>query len=190
MLAGVVVGTTLGVKATVFYLAVYLVMNLAAFGVIIARERETAWGDDIRAVAGLGAARPILAWPLTISMLSLAGIPATAGFVGKIYLIDALFDGNYGWLGVVIVVGSMISLAYYMRVVAAMWMREAPDTGPQLPSGRPAMAGAEQAAERTRYPEVAFVALAAGAASIVLGIVPGPLFHLVRHAGIALGGLL
>ena len=190
MLGGVVVGTSLGVKATVFYLAVYLVMNLAAFGVIIARERETAWGDDVRAVAGLGASRPLLAWSLTIAMLSLAGIPATAGFIGKIYLIDALVDGNYAWLGVVIVVGSMISLAYYLRVVAAMWMRDAPDTGPQLPSGRPAMAGAEQAAEGARYPEVAFIALAAGAASLALGIVPGPLFHLVGHAGTALGSLL
>jgi NADH-quinone oxidoreductase subunit N len=189
MLGGVVVGTQLGVKATVFYLAVYLAMNLAAFAVIVARERETPWRDDIRSVAGLGSARPLLAWPLTIAMLSLAGIPATAGFIGKIYLIDALVDGNYAWLGVIIVVGSMISLAYYLRVIAAMWMREAPEPGPPLPATRPAIAGAEQAAETTRYPEVAFVALAAGAASIVLGIVPGPLFHLVGHAGKALGGL-
>ena len=189
MLGGVVVATKLGVKATVFYLAVYLVMNLAAFAVILARERETPWGDDIRAVSGLGASRPLLAWPLTIAMLSLAGIPATAGFIGKIYLIDALVSGNYAWLGVIIVVGSMISLAYYLRVVAAMWMRDAPETGPALPAARPAMAGADPAAETTRYPEVAFVAIVAGAASLVLGIVPGPLFHLVSHAGKAFGGL-
>ena len=61
---------------------------------------------------------------MTIAMLSLAGIPATAGFVGKFYLIDAAVDGGYTWLGVVIVVGSMISLGYYLRVIAAMWMRE------------------------------------------------------------------
>jgi NADH-quinone oxidoreductase subunit N len=189
MLGGVVVGTQLGVKATVFYLAVYLTMNLAAFAVIVARERETPWRDDIRSVAGLGSSRPLLAWPLTIAMLSLAGIPATAGFIGKIYLIDALVNGDYAWLGIVIVVGSMISLAYYLRVVAAMWMREAPEPGPALPAPRPAMAGAEQAAETTRYPEVVLVALVAGAASVVLGIVPGPLLHLVGHAGKALGGL-
>ena len=59
-------------------------------------------------------------------MLSLAGIPATAGFIGKIYLIQALVDGGYTWLGVVIVVGSMISLGYYLRVIAAIWMRDAP----------------------------------------------------------------
>ncbi len=126
IMGGVVVSSRLGVSATIFYLIVYLLMNLAAFAVIIARERETPYGDDIDGVAGLGDARPELAWPLTIAMLALAGIPATAGFIGKIYLIQALVDGGYTWLGVVIVVGSMISLGYYLRVIAAIWMRDAP----------------------------------------------------------------
>ena len=56
-------------KATVFYLAVYLFMNIAAFAVIVARERETDLGDSIAAVAGLGRERPLLAWPMTIAML-------------------------------------------------------------------------------------------------------------------------
>jgi NADH-quinone oxidoreductase subunit N len=127
MLAGIVVSSALGVRATVLYLLVYLMMNLAAFAVIVARERETELGDSMQAIAGLGRRRPLLAWPLTLSMLGLAGIPATAGFVGKFYLIDAAVSGGYAWLGVVIVVGSMISLAYYLPVVAAMWMHEAPD---------------------------------------------------------------
>ena len=99
LLVGVVVSTKLGLQATVFYLAVYLVMNLAAFAVIVARERETGLGDDIDALAGIGATRPVLAWPMTIAMLSLAGIPATAGFIGKFYLIEAGVDGGYTWLG-------------------------------------------------------------------------------------------
>ena len=70
MLAGVVVATQLGVQATVFYLVVYLVMNLAAFAVIVARERETGLGDDIAALAGpRRASSPLLAWPMTIAML-------------------------------------------------------------------------------------------------------------------------
>ena len=132
MLAGVVVTTQLGVRAVVFYLAVYLLMNLAAFAVIVARERETGLGDDISSLYGLGADRPLLAWPMTIAMLSLAGFPATAGFFGKIYLIGAAVDNGYAWLGVVIVLGSAISLAYYLRVVAAVWMR-APDERPARP---------------------------------------------------------
>jgi NADH-quinone oxidoreductase subunit N len=126
MLAGVVVATQLGVASTVFYLAVYLFMNMAAFAVIVARERETNLGDGVGALTGLGRERPWLAWPMTISMLALAGIPATAGFIGKFYLIDAAVAGGYTWLGVVIVVGSMISLGYYLPVIAAMWMRESP----------------------------------------------------------------
>ncbi len=137
ILAGVVVATRLGVQATVFYLAVYLVMNLASFAVIVARERETGLGDDLQAVAGLGRERPWLAWPMTISMLALAGIPATAGFIGKFYLIDATVAGGYTWLGVAIVVGSMISLGYYLPVVAAMWMREAPAGLGQAGAGPP-----------------------------------------------------
>src|SRR3954469_8266894 len=67
MIAGVVVTTQLGVSATAFYLAIYVVMNLAAFAVIVDRERSTALGDDISSLYGLGAEKPLLAWPMTIS---------------------------------------------------------------------------------------------------------------------------
>ena len=67
-------------------------------------------------------------------MLALAGLPATAGFMGKLYLIEAAVDGDYTWLGVVIVVGTMVSLAYYLRVIAAVWMRPAPE--PVAPEGQ------------------------------------------------------
>jgi NADH-quinone oxidoreductase subunit N len=211
MLVGVVVATSLGVQATVFYLAVYLFMNMAAFAVIVARERETDLGDSIAAVAGLGRERPLLAWPLTISMLGLAGIPATAGFIGKFYLIDAAVSGEYAWLGIVIVVGSMISLGYYLPVIAAMWMREAPARGPSEPAAGalPALAGgspelddelsppqagppdAEGASEAlsasSPQPEVLGVALIAAAATVFFGIIPQPLFNLVGELTGVLG---
>jgi NADH-quinone oxidoreductase subunit N len=133
MLAGVVVATRLGVEATVLYLIVYLMMNMAAFGVIVAVQHERTDGDDMSGIAGLGARSPWLAWSMTIAMLSLAGIPGTVGFIGKFQLIHALVDGDYTWLGIVLVVGSMISLGYYLRIVAAMWMRgEVPAPGPVL----------------------------------------------------------
>jgi NADH-quinone oxidoreductase subunit N len=154
MLAGVVVSTRLGVQATIFYLAVYVLMNLAAFAVITARERESGVGDDITSLYGLGAERPWLAWPMTIAMLSLAGFPATAGFFGKVYLIEAAVDNGYAWLGVVIVIGSAVSLAYYLRVVAAVWMRspaEIPAGGavraPTPAFRRPAIAGGSPEAD-------------------------------------------
>ncbi|HEV3094361.1 MAG TPA: NADH-quinone oxidoreductase subunit N [Solirubrobacteraceae bacterium] len=224
ILAGVVVATQLGAQAMVFYLAVYLPMNMAAFAVIVARERELETppahehdptggvGDSVAALAGLGRKRPWLAWPMTISMLALAGIPATAGFIGKFYLIDAAVSGGYTWLGVVIVVGSMISLGYYLPVVAAMWMRPAgastsadPDApGPLAPGALPAIAGGSQeldeqpegvladagiasATSLRTQPELAFVAVLAAAATIFFGVVPQPLFNLVHGVGSALG---
>jgi NADH-quinone oxidoreductase subunit N len=188
LLAGVVVASRTGVQATVFYLAIYLFMNMAAFAVVAARERETPYGDDIRAIAGIGVSRPLLAWPLTLAMLSLAGMPATAGFIGKFTLIDAAAEGGYTWLGVVIVVGSMISLAYYLKVVAAMWMRPAAtaDVATHDASGAPRLAGADPATERADW-EVTLVAVLGGAAIVVFGVIPTPLLNLAGEAGKALG---
>jgi NADH-quinone oxidoreductase subunit N len=189
MLAGVVVATKLGVQATVFYLAVYLFMNMAAFAVIVARERTTPFGDDIRSVAGLGVEQPLLAAALTLAMLGLAGIPATAGFIGKFYLIDAAVAGDYTWLGIVIVIGSMVSLGYYLRVIAVMWMQSAPDAVEPVPvgaTGRPALAGGDAVADAPRaQPEVWLVALVFGAATLFFGIIPSPLFDLAVRAGTA-----
>jgi NADH-quinone oxidoreductase subunit N len=190
MLAGVVVATRLGLQATVFYLAVYLVMNLAAFAVIVARERETPHGDDLASLNGLGASRPLLAWPMTIAMLALAGFPATGGFIGKFYLIDATVDNGYTWLAVFIVIGSMISLGYYLRVIAAIWMTPGESAAPApLASGeRPVLAGgSEEATSLLAQGEVVAVAVIFGALTLILGIVPSPLFNAVRDAGAALG---
>jgi NADH-quinone oxidoreductase subunit N len=211
MLAGVVVSTRLGVQAVVFYLAAYLVMNLAAFAVITVRERESGLGDDIASLYGTGASRPWLAWPMTIAMLSLAGFPATAGFFGKLYLIEAAVDNDYAWLGVFIVVGSAISLAYYLRVVAAVWMRSPSEsvvvrgTVPTVPGGRPAMAGGSAEADvadvavvdpeaavgrRLGQWEVTLVAVVCAAATVAFGIYPSPLFDVARDAGAALANLV
>jgi len=189
MLGGVVIAThESGTSSLIFYLVAYAFMNLAAFAVVIARERETVFGDDIRAVQGLGASRPLLAWPLTIAMLGLAGLPATAGFIGKLYLIEALVEGDYTWLAVFIAVGTMISLAYYLRVVAAMWMRSG---GEKVPGGSPAIAGASPEAdpidpEAGRRWYLVGPALLAAAATVFFGVIPQPLVEFASHAGASL----
>jgi NADH-quinone oxidoreductase subunit N len=225
MLSGVVVGTQLGVQATVLYLIVYLMMNLAAFAVIVAVQNERSDGDYLTGLAGLGARSPLLAWPMTIAMLALAGIPGTVGFIGKFQLIHALVDGGYTWLAVVLVIGSMISLGYYLRVIAVVWMRApTPSPGPGFgmrpvpviggDGGRLAtIAGGSPEADdepgagapgtgsaggpaialpatvSTPYAEVVLVAVVFGAASVVFGIFPSPLFDVAAHAGHALSGL-
>ena len=188
MLGGIVVASESGTSSLIFYLAAYAFMNLAAFAVVIARERETVFGDHIRGVQGLGASKPLLAWPLTISMLALAGLPATAGFIGKLYLIEALVEGNYTWLAVFIAVGTMISLAYYLRVVAAMWMRPEEE---KVPGGSPAIAGASPEAdpidpEASRRWYLVGPALLATAATVFFGVIPQPLVDFASHAGASL----
>jgi NADH-quinone oxidoreductase subunit N len=179
ILVGIVVASQTGVEALVFYLAAYTLMNLAAFAVVVVRERETVFGDDIRAVEGLGAERPALAWPLTISMLALAGLPGTTGFIGKLFLIEAAVEGDYTWLGVAIVVGTMISLAYYLRVVAAVWMRPAP--APAIAGGSP-----DADAERppgTRCLMIVVPTIIAATATVAFGVYPDPLVDWASAAG-------
>jgi NADH-quinone oxidoreductase subunit N len=202
MLVGLVVSTRLGVSALVFYLFAYTVMNLAAFAVVVARERETPYGDDLRALHGLGAERPWLAWPITIAMLSLAGFPATAGFFGKIYLIEAAVDNQYAFLGVAIVLGSAISLAYYLRVVAAVWLVRPDESrapaGLGAPGARPAIAGGSQEADGvidaprrgTGLVAVGIVAVVCAVATVAIGIYPEPLLNVAKDAGAALTDLL
>jgi NADH-quinone oxidoreductase subunit N len=193
MLAGVVVATETGLKALVFYLAAYTLMNLAVFAVIVARERQTQYGDDIESVAGLGRSNPMLAWPLTIGMLALAGLPGTSGFMGKLFLIEATVDGDYTWLGVTIVVGAMVSLAYYLRVVAAVWMRPEPSTTPAA-QPMPAIAGGSPEADAALrdcppgpgWSLVIGAGLLCAAATIAFGIAPSPLIDWASHAASSL----
>ncbi|GIK76578.1 MAG: NADH-quinone oxidoreductase subunit N [Thermoleophilia bacterium] len=204
MLTGLLLGTVKGIDALVFYLAAYMLINMAAFAVIAVRERETAYGDDITAVQGIGKDRPALAWSLTISMLALAGLPGTAGFIGKLFLIEAAVAGNYTWLGVFIVVGSMISLVYYLRVVAAIWMRPAPRLAPAMAGASTEAAGEPGLPRRTGEPGrtpsgapsggrcwlVLGAILAATAATVAFGIVPSPLIDFSAHAGEGLASML
>ncbi len=189
MLAGIVVATEKGLEALVFYLAAYTLMNLAVFAVVVARERETDRGDDIAALAGIGRTRPLLAWPLTIAMLALAGVPGTSGFMGKVFLIEASVDGDYTWLGVAIVIGTMVSLAYYLRVIAAVWMWPEPSAAPPpaQAGAMPAIAGGSPEADAvprgaSRCALIVGSALLCGAATIAFGVAPSPLIDWASHA--------
>ncbi|MGQ9523824.1 MAG: NADH-quinone oxidoreductase subunit N [Armatimonadota bacterium] len=113
-----------GIPAALIYLAVYLVMNLGAFAVAIAVERLTG-SEDIPEYAGLAQRAPWLAWTMVIFLISLAGLPLTAGFVGKFYLFAAVLRFHeLFWLAVVAAVNTAISVYYYLNV--ARWMFFAP----------------------------------------------------------------
>jgi NADH-quinone oxidoreductase subunit N len=122
MLMGVVVLNNEGLAAIMVYFAVYLFMNLGAFYVVMLVADKTG-SEDIEDYKGLGARAPFMTVALAIFLVSLTGLPPTAGFVGKLYLFAALLNSGWVWLAVVGALNSVISLYYYVRVFRNMYLR-------------------------------------------------------------------
>ena len=124
VLIGVVAATERGVVAALVYLWVYLFMQLGAFAVVTMLRRHDVVGDELKDLSGLFARAPAVAIAMLLFMLSLGGIPPTAGFMGKVWVFGAAIDQGFIWLAVVGVVNSAISLYYYLRVVVFMFFKE------------------------------------------------------------------
>lgn len=130
LLLGVVAGNRTGYAGLVIYLFVYVAMNLGAFGVLLALKRDGVEGDRIDAFRGLGSRAPGLAALMTIFLLSLGGIPPTAGFIGKFYVFSGLIQTGEPWLArlaVLAVLNTAVSAYYYLLFVKAMYLEEASD---------------------------------------------------------------
>ena len=127
LLVGFATGTAEAWTSVLFYLFVYLFMTLGAFGVVVTLARGGREYDHIDDFSGLATSRPGLAAVMTLFMLSLAGIPATAGFMGKFYLFVAAVNGGQIVLVIVGVLTSVVSLFYYLRIPMVMYMREPRD---------------------------------------------------------------
>jgi NADH-quinone oxidoreductase subunit N len=123
-----------GLKAVLLYLLIYTFVNIGAFALVIMLRREQVAGDRVADFAGLARRAPAAAFAMMVFMLSLAGIPATAGFIGKWYLFGAAVKAHYAWLAVVAVINSAISVYYYIRVVVNMYMKAPEDAGAFAPS--------------------------------------------------------
>ena len=154
----------LGPSGVLFYLAAYAVTNLAAFFAIMAIANRTG-SDQIDDLAGMAKRSPVLSGVLALSMISLIGIPPTAGFMGKLYLFNAAVSSDLVWLAVVGVLNSVVSAYYYLRVVKTMFLAPA------------------ESEERITYSSPVLVAVAVSAIGILLiGILPGPLFEITESA--------
>jgi NADH-quinone oxidoreductase subunit N len=132
LLMGVVAGTSEAGSAVLFYLVGYAAMNLVAFGVMIAVASGPRTGEKISDYAGLSQTHPLLAGAMTVSMLSLTGIPPLVGFVGKLYLFQTAMQAGLVGLVVIACFNSVVSAAYYLGVVRTMYF-EAPTEGSELP---------------------------------------------------------
>jgi NADH-quinone oxidoreductase subunit N len=170
LLIGVVAGTPRGVAAMLIYLLIYSFMQLGAFAVVIMMRRHDVVGDELKDLSGLHVRQPLAAFAMLLFMLSLGGIPPTAGFMGKFWLFSAAIEAGYVWLAVIGVLNSAVSLYYYVRIVVFMYLRKE-------------TAGSEPVAS----PALTFTLAAAVVATIVLGIYPRLLFELADQSARTLG---
>jgi NADH-quinone oxidoreductase subunit N len=140
LLVGMVAANDAGKAAILFYLLAYAVTNLGAFGVIALLGTANRPHDTLNDFAGLWNRRPALAAVMTVFLLSLGGLPPTAGFIGKWYIFSAAVEGSYYWLAIIGVLTSVVSVFFYLRIVVMMYMTEGPEDAAARPLSRPGIA--------------------------------------------------
>jgi NADH-quinone oxidoreductase subunit N len=175
VLLGLVAVSRDGVSSTLFYLLIYTFMSLGSFGVLgllERRGRKAVALDDLR---GLARRYPFAAVLLALFLLSLAGIPGTAGFMAKLAVFRAAIEADQVGLVIVAVISSVIAAFFYIRVIVAMFMDDAPE-------------GVEAAAPVASTTGVSFGLAVSAAAVLAFGILPGALVELARQAASFAGG--
>ena len=128
LLLGIVAANSAGKAAILFYLLAYAVTNIGALGIVALLGTPQNQHDTLRDFAGLWRSRPALAGLMTVFLLSLGGIPPTAGFIGKWYIFTAAIREGHYWLATIGVLTSVVSVFFYLRIVVMMYMTEGPET--------------------------------------------------------------
>ncbi len=137
IMVGLTAANTTGVAAVLFYLFAYAFMNLGAFAVVIALEKQGSGDVQLSEIRGLSRNHPLLAAAMAVFMFSLTGIPPFAGFFGKFYLFQAAVQANLTWLAIVGVINSAISAYYYLNVLVQMYMSK--EEKPPMLAWRPVL---------------------------------------------------
>jgi len=165
ILIGLIAGNDTGLTAVGLYLLIYTFTNIGTWAVIVALRRKDVIGEHIDDMAGLYYKHPTAAVLMLIFLLSLAGIPPTAGFIGKYYLFAAAIETGHNTLAVVAVLNAVISVYFYLRIVVSMFMRDATEkTGLTFAPGLTMALG------------IAFIF------TMWIGIYPDPFIALARRA--------
>lgn len=170
LLVALTAGTAMGAASFLFYLVAYTLMTMGAFAVVLVVGREGELNQDVHWYSGLGWEKPVLGVTMTIFLFSLAGVPATAGFIGKFFILRAAVERGQGmiFLAVILVLASLVSYWYYLRVAWYMWFRPSEEG-----SGIASIA----------VPGGVRVALVTTAVLVlVLGIFPGLLLPAAEHS--------
>lgn len=160
--------TRLGISAVLFYMLVYMFTNLGAFGMLVYLCREDYRGDNIEDWRGVGQDHPWAALAFVVFLLSLAGIPPTGGFVGKLYVFAAAIDNGFYVLAVIGVLTSVVSLYYYGRVMMVMFMEPRGEAQPPV--------------YFSKAPSLFFALIILVAGTLLLGIFPSSFLEAARGA--------
>jgi NADH-quinone oxidoreductase subunit N len=175
LLVAITAANVTSAGAALFYILVYTVMNIGAFGVVIAVANQGEDRLELEDYAGLGRTHPGLALLLTLFLLSLAGFPGTGGFMAKFQLLLGAMDARLWVLCVILVLSTVVSYAYYLKLAWYAWMREPAPGNVGTP---------------IYLPISMRLALGVGAAVVIwLGLFPGPILEFARLSAVDLGSI-
>ncbi len=163
-LLGIISLNAMGIRGVLLYTLVYVLANLGIWAVIMMLRRHEYAGEQVDDFDGLYRRAPFWAFAMVIFLLSLGGIPPTAGFIGKYFLFAAAVQSGFGWLAIIAVLMSAVSMFYYLRLVVAMYLKEG------------------GAAEVSTSGSLRFVAAVCLAATLFLGVLPRPLIDQVTYS--------
>ena len=166
VLVALAAGSQDGTSSAMFYLLVYCIMNVGAFGAIILARTDDGDTVEIADYAGLGFRNPVLAIFMSVMMFSLAGFPPTAGFVSKFYVFRSAVESGRTWLVIIAAINTAVSAYYYLRVVVTLYMKERRVELKVLP-----------------YPGHLVIALIVATAGVLLvGVLPSQILNPVQEA--------
>jgi NADH-quinone oxidoreductase subunit N len=165
VLLGVLAGDANGFSAAMFYVVVYVMMNMGAFGMLLLLSRDGFEADRLEDFKGLNQRSPWYAFIMLLIMFSMVGIPPTVGFYAKLAVLQSLLSAGYLAVAVIAVLFSAIGAFYYLRLVKLMYFDKPDDTAPITPEG-----------------DIKVLMSLNGAAMLVFGIMPQPLMALCLYS--------
>ena len=165
VLLGVIAVSEMGLYGVLVYSVVYVFATLGIWATVLMLERGDYAGEKVDDFNGLHKRAPFWAFAMIVFLLSLGGIPPTAGFIGKYFLFAAAVGAGFGWLAVIAVLMSAVSMFFYFRLVMAMYLKEGKETQPATGWG------------------LKFVAIAAIIVTLVLGVLPSRFIEQVKFSG-------
>ncbi|MGH7477207.1 MAG: NADH-quinone oxidoreductase subunit N [Longimicrobiales bacterium] len=173
LLVALAAANTLGAASFLFYLVVYTLMTIGAFGVLLVLAGRHEQHLDLESYSGLGWRMPLLGTAMTIFLLSLAGFPFTGGFIGKVFILRAALERGLIALALLLVLTSLVSYFYYLRVAWYMWFRDPPDA-------------TEAPAPLQVTPSLGLALAVSVAGVLLLGIFPGLVLEAAERSALSL----